>query len=87
AEKHAREAAAAEHLFAAAPRLLARWREYAAQQTDEARWVRQLDKLDMALQARIYAESGADTAEFLRSAGPGIQDPRLRALLEPGEAP
>lgn len=80
-EKHRREAAAAADLFAAAPHLHARWVEYAEQRTAEARWVRQLDKLDMALQAAIYADGGADTAEFLASARPKISDPALRQLF------
>jgi putative hydrolase of HD superfamily len=80
-EKHRRESAAAAALFADAPHLLARWTEYAEQRTPEARWVRQLDKLDMALQASIYAEHGADTAEFLDSARPKVTDPALRALF------
>lgn len=83
-EKHAREATAAAALFADAPALLRRWTEYARQQTPEARWVRQLDKLDMAIQAERYAAAGADTAEFLRSARPGVTDPALLALF-PGE--
>ena len=81
AEKHRREAAAAERLFADAPGLLARWLEYAEQQTPEARWVRQLDKLDMALQAAVYARQGADTNEFLESARSGIVDSELQALF------
>ena len=81
AEKHRRETAAAERLFADAPGLLARWFEYAEQQTPEARWVRQLDKLDMALQAAVYARLGADTEEFLESARPGIVDADLQALF------
>lgn len=85
AEKHRREAEAAAWLFADTPALLHRWREYAAAQTPESRWVRQLDKLDMALQAQVYADAGADTTEFLRSARPGVLDPELCRLM--GEPP
>jgi putative hydrolases of HD superfamily len=81
AEKYRREAEAAADLFADSPALLRRWHEYADQRTPEARWVRQLDKLDMALQAHRYAAAGADTAEFLRSARPGIRDPALLQLF------
>lgn len=81
AEKHRREAEAALELFADSPALLRRWHEYADQQTAEARWVRQLDKLDMALQAEQYATDGAATEEFLRSARPAILDPDLLELF------
>lgn len=81
-EKHRREAAAAARLLDTAPHLMSRWEEYARQSTREARWVRQLDKLDMALQASIYSRRGADTAEFLDSARPGISDPTLISLFE-----
>lgn len=80
-EKHRRESDAAAALFADAPALMRRWQEYAEQRSPEARWVRQLDKLDMALQAERYAADGADTAEFLRSARPAVEDPTLLSLF------
>jgi len=81
AEKHRREDAAAAELLADAPDLLRLFRDYAERRTPAARFVRQLDKLDMALQAEIYAADGADTAEFVESARRGITDPSLAALL------
>ncbi len=61
--------------------LLAAWETYEAQADAEARFVRQLDRLDMALQARVYQERGLDTAEFAHSADQAIEAPALRALL------
>lgn len=57
---------AAEHdalldLLSGTPRadaLTAVWERYEAQQDPESRFVRQLDRLDMALQALVYARSG-----------------------------
>ena len=43
------------------------WNQYEAQADEEARFVRQLDRLDMALQAVCYHEH-ADTTEFVVSA-------------------
>jgi len=37
-------------------------------QSPEGRFVKSCDKLDMALQARVYAEGGIDTREFIHSA-------------------
>ena len=43
--------------------------EYEAQSTEEAVFVRSLDKLDMALQANVYmSRTGLDLAPFIESA-------------------
>ena len=68
ATKHAAEREAAEALFAGRPDLLELWHEYERQESAEARFVHGLDKLDMGLQAGIYASHGVDTAEFVKSA-------------------
>jgi putative hydrolase of HD superfamily len=60
--------------------LYATWRAYEAQADDEARFVRQLDRLDMAIQAVAYQEHG-DLREFLRSAAAVIAHPALVPLL------
>lgn len=79
-EKAAREAEAADALFAGRPELRALWLEYVAVQTPEARFVHALDKLDMGLQALRYAETGVDTSEFVASALRGLP-PELAVLL------
>ena len=83
-EKAQREARAADGLLAAHPRLRALVAEYAEGQTPEARYVRALDKVDMALQARVYArEQDVNTEEFVHSARRALRDHPLAACLEP----
>jgi putative hydrolase of HD superfamily len=80
--------AAAEHeamvgLCATLPRgdaLLNAWLDYEAQVDAESRFVRELDRLDMAIQAVAYAD-GVDRTEFLDSAARVIQHPVLMRVL------
>jgi putative hydrolases of HD superfamily len=59
------------------------WEEFELNQTPEARLVRQLDRLEMALQASVYEHQGlANLAEFYTSARLAIQDPALLAILD-----
>jgi putative hydrolases of HD superfamily len=85
AEKSRAEHAAMVGLCAGLPNggeLLSTWEAYEAQGDEEARFVRQLDRLDMALQAVRYAREGTTgLAEFLDSAEAGLTDPVLLALL------
>ena len=70
-------------LFAERPDLIDLWEEYAASTSPESRFVHEVDKLDMALQALRYSQiQGADTREFLRSARKRITHPTLSALLD-----
>jgi putative hydrolase of HD superfamily len=82
--KHAAETEAFHALTAPLPRasqLAALWQELAARTTAEARFVHACDKLDMALQAEIYAEDHAiDATEFIESALARLSDPDLAAL-------
>jgi len=83
AEKHDRESRALAELLAGRPDLLAVANAYEAQADEEARFVRQLDRLDMALQALAYHRAGrAGMAEFVESAGRVITDPALRPVFE-----
>lgn len=86
AEKHDREAVGIRRILAGIPgsdRHVALWEEYEAQQTPEARFVRQVDRLEMALQAVVYeAQGDAGLAEFLESARRDIDDPALTPLLD-----
>ena len=63
------------------PHLYATWHAYEAQSDEEARFVRQLDRLDMAIQAVAYQEHG-DLREFLRSAAAVIHHPALVPVLD-----
>jgi putative hydrolases of HD superfamily len=63
--------------------LLALWEEFEAGATPEARFVRQLDRLEMGLQAALHeAEGYPGMGEFYDSARRTVQDPRLRSVLE-----
>ena len=67
-EKHRREGEAMDALLAHRPDLRAIWDEAEAGVSAEARFLKQLDKAEMGMQAERYAEHGFDTAEFLASA-------------------
>ncbi len=70
-EKHRREDEVMAALLVDRPELLALWREAEAQQTPEARFLKEMDRLDMRLQAERYAATGrisaVDAGEFMRS--------------------
>ena len=82
-DKAAREHAAMEALGKnLPPHLQALWLEYEAQQTAEARFVRQLDRVDMALQAlHLHRQGQAHMAQFVESAVRFVDDPALVPLL------
>jgi putative hydrolase of HD superfamily len=66
--------------------LLALWRQYDAAESPEARFVKELDKLETVLQAAEYQQRG-DAApgaldEFWHSAGARISSPPMRTLLD-----
>jgi putative hydrolases of HD superfamily len=59
------------------------WEEYEAGRTNEARIVRQLDRLEMACQATVYEyQDLGPLDEFFRSAGEGVYTPEIFQLLE-----
>ena len=61
---------------------MALFEEYELGQTPEAKFVKQLDKLDMALQAEIYqSEHGISLEEFIESARLRINDDELKNIL------
>ncbi len=64
--------------------LLALWEEGEARRSDEARFVRACDKLDMALQAARYAAQGegGDLQEFVDSALAELEQEELRILAD-----
>ena len=62
-----------------APHWLDLFEEYEAGLTEEAKFVKYLDKLDMALMARIYEDSqGLDLSEFIASARKVIGETNLK---------
>lgn len=91
ADKHTREQQALGELLRPIGRtaeLTGLWEDYEAQVSQEARFVRACDKLDMALQAERYqAQQGVDTSEFVDSALRELPDGELRALLHEASTP
>lgn len=85
-EKAQREHSAIQGLLGPLERgdaLLTLWEQYEAQADPEAQFVRQLDRLDMAIQAAVYSNEGTGgLEEFLLSAAKVITHPRLLPLLE-----
>ena len=66
-----------------APQWLHLFEEYEAGETDEAKFVKQIDKLDMALQAIVYRnEQDIDTSQFIESAIAKINDSSLLKLID-----
>ncbi|MDP6934572.1 MAG: HD domain-containing protein [Myxococcota bacterium] len=83
-EKTRRESQAAAELLVDFPHLHALWLEYTQRESAEARFVHQLDKLDMGLQAQTYARSqGRDTSEFVESASATVTGELLNLMRDP----
>lgn len=85
-EKHQREAEAVRQILSRLPDGLEHiklWVEYEAGVSAEARFVRQIDRLEMGLQAAVYQRQGLiDGNEFFISARQALSDPRLAAFLD-----
>lgn len=84
-EKTRREREAIAGLAAAVgrPGLAAQWDAFESGTDREALLVRELDKLDMALQALAHHEAGrAGMREFVDSADRAVRDPALRPFIE-----
>jgi putative hydrolase of HD superfamily len=63
--------------------LLSLWEEFEAGETPEAKFVKQLDRLEMGLQAALQeAEGFPGMGEFYDSARRTVVEPKLRGLLE-----
>lgn len=86
-EKRRREEATMREMaeMAGDPSLFDLWREYDAAETPEARFVKELDKLETALQAAEYVRAGLASSEEMRefrdNADRRLATPALRALL------
>ena len=85
-EKLAREREAIDRALEGHPDrewFLSLWEEFEACATPEARFVKQLDRLEMGLQAALQdAEGHPGMEEFFESARRTVVEPRLRAVLE-----
>ena len=61
------------------------WKEYQNKKSPESQIVHQIDRLEMALQAKIYQKLGSskeDIAPFLETAKLDITHPKLKKLLD-----
>ncbi len=86
AEKHQQERASLEKVLGKLPtcqEYLELWLEFERGESPEARFVRQVDRLEMGLQARVYQAQGfAGMDEFIHSARQALVDPLLAEILE-----
>jgi putative hydrolase of HD superfamily len=85
-EKHRLEEEAMARIFDRLPdgkAYLDLWDEYEGSSSPEARFVRQIDRLEMALQASIYEHQGRGSLEeFFDSARQAVSDEKLIELLD-----
>ncbi len=84
-EKHRRERETFWQVVGKLPRgeeYLALWDEFESADTPEARFVKQIDRLEMAFQASVYQQQGfGSLAEFFASTDAAIEDNLLRDIL------
>ena len=86
ADKHELEKASVERVFLRLPKgreYLAIWEEFEAQATPEARLMKEIDRLEMGLQASIYEQEGFDNlSAFFNSTDKALSTPELRKILD-----
>ncbi len=84
-EKHVLERKSVERVFLRLPKgkdYLAIWEEFEAQETPEARFMKEIDRLEMGLQASIYEQEGfGDLSVFFESTDKALSTPELRKIL------
>lgn len=85
-EKHVMEKESVKKLFSGfskSEEYLELWEEFEENKTPEAKFVKQIDKLEMAMQAAVYAKQyGKNLDEFTESARGRIEDKKLLDLLD-----
>jgi putative hydrolase of HD superfamily len=85
-EKYRREYDSVQRVFGALPdgeRYIDLWLEFEEGLSKEALFLRQLDRLEMGLQASVYQRQGfPGMGEFQASAFQALQEPRLVELLQ-----
>lgn len=83
--KHRLEQRAVQQVLHKLPRgadYIALWEEYEAGTSPEAQFVRQIDRLEMALQASVYEHQDlADLSEFFISVEQALAAPELQSIL------
>lgn len=85
-EKYTLEREAVNQIFNGLPNgddYLRLWQEFENGTSPEARFIRQIDKLEMALQANVYEHLKlGNLPEFYTSAGKEISNPKLKDILQ-----
>lgn len=85
-DKHALERESVERVFsklAKGAEYLAIWQEFEDGQTAEARFLKEIDRLEMGLQASVYEHEGlGNLSRFFDSTDQALSTPELRAVLE-----
>lgn len=85
-EKNAREREALTKIFSGLPNgdsYISLWEEFENGSSAEAKFVKQIDRLEMALQAAVYEhQQGLELEEFFDSAAQSIHTPALKDLLD-----
>jgi putative hydrolase of HD superfamily len=85
ADKHQLERASLEKVLGKLPashEFLELWLEFENGESPEARFVHQIDRLEMGLQARVYQAQGfAGMDEFIHSARHALVDQQLAEIL------
>ncbi|MBL6689398.1 MAG: HD domain-containing protein [Pseudomonadales bacterium] len=85
ADKSERELRAVETILGKLPngqRLIADWHEYEHQSSPEARFVKQIDRLELAMQATVYKCQGLiDPEDFMASAERHLEEPVFKDIL------
>jgi putative hydrolase of HD superfamily len=62
---------------------IALWEEFESGESPEARFVRQIDRLEMGLQASVYSRQNLiDPSGFFTSAMRALQEPQLQSILK-----
>jgi putative hydrolase of HD superfamily len=84
-EKHRREKQSVQTVLGKLPQgecYLAIWEEFEQGDTPEARFIRQIDRLEMGFQASIYGLQGLiDPREFFHTTEQALSDTRLKVIF------
>ncbi len=85
ADKHELERKSVERVFSRLSKgqeYLAVWEEFEAGKTAEARFMKEIDRLEMGLQASVYEQEGpVDLSVFFDSTDKALTTPALREIL------
>ncbi len=85
-EKHALEKESVERVFSRLSKgkdYLAIWEEFEAQETPEAKFMKEIDRLEMGIQASVYEqEKLGDLSVFFDSTDKALTTPKLREILD-----